>query len=1500
MAAFTKKKRVSIVVLLLLALFMTLLTPLQAWARAIRVTPHLVVAEEDFSQGFLLVLEDDELVASSLSEAFSLGGDFKSLGVSEVFSTDGSTVTVQVYGGLAYDTGRGTITLSGQALEGGEDLTAVVTVEQKEVPEPGGTIGEPEEEERGAEDPAEPELVRIEIARLPDKTIYCVGEELDLTGLVVIGVYSDGTEKELSVTPGHIRGFDSSEAASGQEVLVIYEDKETSFTVDIVEPAAPMAITGEGEFAGGSGTQDDPYQIATPEQLALLHEDLDACYILVADIDLKDYLSEAGDGYNEGKGWLSIGSGGNPFRGSFDGNGHVIWNLTINRPEETHYIGFFGRTEGADLRNIKLENVIVLGQNDVGGLVGYMKEGTIESCHVSGSVQGGKNRVGGLVGSNCAGKITASSAEVKVTASGELSMSAGGLVGLNEDGRISDSHAGGDVFGQLYVGGLVGENLAFSDFCLIRSSAARGQVSGINHVGGLVGSNNGSIIMDTYAVGPAEGEEDVGGLVGTNANGSVSDSFAVGTVTGESLVGGLVGANNNGIVSDCYAAGEVGGAGSTGIGGLVGWNGGEIYSSYYDTDTTGQEDTGKGEPRTTEEMQLRSTFEDWDFIDVWGIEDGEGYPKLRWQEDAPQSGFAVEVENSWVKPGGKIRLDITDAMDAGGKWLTGTYQVKIYSDVEDKNIIIDDVKFADGEAVVTVTLHTEGRHKLRVFVEGVSYSNLVSLDVWTLEFAGGTGTPEDPFLVENADQLNQVRRFTTAHFKLNNDIDLGTPPYNEGKGWEPIGQFEAFQGGLDGSGYVIKNLTIERPEEEYAGLFGKTRQAVLKNIKLENVKVTGRVYAGGLAGYMEDGIIEACHVSGSVKAGYNVGGLVGTLEGGHISASSVKVKVAHPGGLDGSYWNAGGLAAENLLAVSASPSAIEKVYEDDYSNAGGLVGENLMGFISNSHAAGEVSGLMNVGGLVGHNSQGSLSRVSAEGRVTGLLFVGGVAGSSAGGSAAASWSGTEVTGNYFVGGLFGVMVEGTMSACFIGKDSAVSGEHAVGGLVGYLFDGEVTNSYSEARVTGIDGREVGGGLVGVITTLWEGATIAHCYAAGPVMDFVMMGGLVGFSEGGDIRGCYYGRESTGRSDQDNGWGIPKTTAEMKRQATFSGWDFDEMWSIVEGYTYPYLKWQDQYCFNVALAQTGAVKAGQAFAVLISNAADPVGLPLEGERKVTVTSDLEGGEEVYSGLVTFVDGTATVLLTLRQPDAHPLTVRVAGVPGQGNLDVAVEAAGGRRTAVRREESPKTVPMPVKEGAKISLPAELDKSSGVARGEVEAALLQEAFAGAEANEQGVKLVEIEIAAVEGAAVYEGILPAAVLNAAGAEGAFSIHTALGTVTVPGNLLSALEPAGVEKISLTIAAADKTKLPRDLQALIGPRPVIELGLNIDGAKVHWRNEEAPVTVSLPYTPTEEELADPEHITVWYIDGEGNGVAVPSGRYDPVTGKVTFSIISVDMPLSM
>ncbi|MGI6143618.1 MAG: GLUG motif-containing protein [bacterium] len=1881
---------------MLLAFIVTMLPPLPAGAAALRVIPHTVVEQDDFNEDFLLTLEDDSFLDAPLPESLSLGGDFEGLNVSEVVYTDSTTVIAKIYGELKHNTGTGTITLAGQALESGADATVAVAVEQKNVPDPDATVIIPEQEDPTGESTVEPELLRIEIASLPDKTRYYVGEELELTGLVVIGIYSDDTEEELPITLDNISGFDSSEAALGQEVMVVCGDQRASFTVDILAQADLMAMAGEGDFAGGSGTEDDPYQIATPEQLALVHRDLTACYELIADIDLEGYLSEEGEGYNEGGGWVPIGSAGNPFQGSFNGNGYVIRNLTINRPEEAHYIGFFGRTEDADLRDIKLENVNVSGHNEVGGLVGYMKEGTIVSCHVSGSVQGGNNRIGGLVGANYGGEIFASSAEVEVTASGELSMSAGGLVGLNEDGSISDSHAGGDVFGDSYVGGLVGENLAFSTFSLISSSAARGRVSGSYHVGGLVGSNNGSIIMDTYAVGPAEGVEDVGGLVGTNANGSVFDSFAVGSVTGERLVGGLAGANS-----------------------------GKIYSSYYDQGTTGQEDTGKGEPRTTAEMQLRSTYVDWDFIDVWGIEDGSGYPLLRWQEEAPQSGFAVEAENSWAEPGREIQLEITDAKDADGKLLEGSCQVTVYSDVEKKNVFQDDVEFADGEALVSVTLTTAGKHNLRIFVEGVSYSDLVTIDVLSSVFAGGSGTPEDPFLIADVDQLSQVRYLPTAHFRLNSDIDLGTPPYNEGEGWEPIGnelepfegsfdgsgkviknlyinrsdekhvglfgcveesgtllnvrlenvnvfcqdfggglvgdnygsiqecyavkvnisgeqfvgglvganngyvedcyatgavtgkesvgglagyndygfisgcyataavvgqdgvgglvgyndgsviysyaagnvegkahvgglignnedgvsksyatgsvagvnnvgglvgtndtfvqdcyatgavegnehvgglvgldngviygsyydscttgqrdtgkgepmptekmqlrstfegwdflgvwciedekgypmlwwqegapksgfaveavdswatpdgelrlkitdakgesgalltgsyqvtiysdlegikvyqanaefnagevvitvaalstvgthnlrifvegisysnlvtidvlipgfaggtgtsedpfliadavqlnqvryfltahfklirdinlgtapynqgkgweqigQSQPFRGGFDGGGYVIKNLTIDRPGEVYIGLFGITQDAVLHNIKLENVNVSGKNHVGGLVGYMEEGTIESCHVSGSVKGDYNVGGLVGTIEAGHVFASSASVKVTGHGHPIDNYSNAGGLVGENFAGVISNSHAAGEVYGQII--VGGLVGENLYGSVLGSSAEGKVTGALYVGGLAGNNYYGSINGTSAAGTVTGYALVGGLVGDSECGSVIDSCAGAEVAGEYFAGGLIGVMEEGIMSGCFVDEDGVVTGAFAVGGLVGYVESGEITNAYSKARVTGVPESYDVGGLVGTVGCEYGPATIAHCFAAGPVAGDYDVGGLVGYNEDGDIRACYYDRETTGRSAHDNQWGIPKTTAEMKQQATFEGWDFDSVWGIVEGYTYPYLKWQDQTGFTVALAQAGDKKAGQAFAVSITNATDISGVPLKGEVKVAVASDLEEGE-VYSGLVHFENGNATVPVTLDRPGEHSLSVAVAGVPGKELLRVNVKAGGGR-SSTARDDTPRAKLYVTEERVRVSIPAELDSRTGVAVGAVDAASLKEAFAKTKANEQGIKLVEIAITEVDGAKANETILPVGVLTEGDTARAVKINTGIGAVTVPGNMLSETVLADAETFSLTIATADKSTLPPTLQLQIGDRPVIELGLKIGGERVSWHNEDAPVTVRIPYRPTKEELADPEHITVWYIDGEGNVAAVPSGRYDPVTGTVTFS----------
>jgi hypothetical protein len=82
---------------------------------------------------------------------------------------------------------------------------------------------------------------------------------------------------------------------------------------------------------------------------------------------------------------------------------------------------------------------------------------------------------------------------------------------------------------------------------------------------------------------------------------------------------------------------------------------------------------------------------------------------------------------------------------------------------------------------------------------------------------------------------------------------------------------------------------------------------------------------------------------------------------------------------------------------------------------------------------------------------------------------------------------------------------------------------------------------------------------------------------------------------------------------------------------------------------------------------------------------------------------------------------------------------------------------------------------------------------------------------------------------------------------------------------------------------------LPDDVRDAIGDKPLIQLTLSVDGKETSWTNPGAPVTVSIPYTPTAEELAAPEGIVVWYIDGSGNVVTIPNGRYDPETGMVTF-----------
>ncbi|MEJ6951921.1 GLUG motif-containing protein, partial [Natronospora cellulosivora (SeqCode)] len=123
------------------------------------------------------------------------------------------------------------------------------------------------------------------------------------------------------------------------------------------------------------------------------------------------------------------------------------------------------------------------------------------------------------------------------------------------------------------------------------------------------------------------GTENIGGLVGSNTA-DISNSYATGTVNGTDTVGGLVG-ENFGKIKYSYSIGEV--IGEEDTGGLVGVHKlslNRITNSYYDEETSNQNDTGKGEPKTTEDMMQEATFDGWDFENVWIIEE-DSYPQLR-------------------------------------------------------------------------------------------------------------------------------------------------------------------------------------------------------------------------------------------------------------------------------------------------------------------------------------------------------------------------------------------------------------------------------------------------------------------------------------------------------------------------------------------------------------------------------------------------------------------------------------------------------------------------------------------------------------------------------------------------------------------------------------------------------------------------------------------------------------------------------------------------------
>ncbi|NLK49555.1 MAG: hypothetical protein GX294_02790, partial [Candidatus Cloacimonetes bacterium] len=761
-------------------------------------------------------------------------------------------------------------------------------------------------------------------------------------------------------------------------LIIGFRNKQTIFWLTLIL-FSTLSLPLFSQFAGGSGTASDPWQVATAEHLNNVRDYLgedhsDKHFIQTADIDL-DVAP-----WNKGKGWIPIGFHGYDnegnylsmrFYGTYDGDGRVITGLYINRPE-SFFQGLFEYTEGT-IKNLGVENLNISGHSHTGGLVG-MSYGSIANCYSSGSIRG-DGCTGGLVGMSY-GSIANCYSSGSITGDNGV----GGLVGENS-GSIDNCYSIGSVTGDYVVGGLVGTNAGTIDNCY-----SAGAVTGGNFTGGLVGYNDGSIdncystgsvrgsystgglvafnsgsIANCYSTGYVTGGDYVGGLVGENYDditncystgsvrgsystgglvgdifygGSINNCYSTGAVTGGSCTGGLVG-GSNGSIDNCYSIGYI--TGEQYVGGLVGENySGSINSCYWDTFRSGLKHSDGGEGRLTSEMVYphgKNTYLGWD----WSI----------WK---PDSTHTINKGYPYIRDSSEI-ISLAD---------------DTYIDISDANF-------------------------------NISASPLFS------QFAGGSGTEQDPWQVATAEHLNNVRNYLgkahhdnrslAKHYIQTADINLDVAPYNEGEGWIPIGGEDyddftsVFIGTYDGNGHVVTGLYINRPESDCQALFGCS-YGIIKYLGVVNVNITGHRYTGALVGFNEFSTTVNCYSTGTVRGHYDTGGLIGTNRASMVKNCNSSASVTgdeYTGGLIGFNFDCTFFSCYSTGTVTG------------YEGTGGLVGGNIGG-VYNCYSSASVTGYESTGGLVGVNGScftygsGSISNCCSTGTVIGYKGTGGLVG----------------------------------------------------------------------------------------------------------------------------------------------------------------------------------------------------------------------------------------------------------------------------------------------------------------------------------------------------------------------------------------------------------------------------------------------------------------------------------------------------------------------------
>jgi hypothetical protein len=419
-----------------------------------------------------------------------------------------------------------------------------------------------------------------------------------------------------------------------------------------------------------------------------------------------------------------------------------------------------------------------------------------------------------------------------------------------------------EIFGNAPAGAVGG--LAGSSSATIRNSHCSGSIRGDGneyecpYVGGLVGDNLGSI-STSYSTGSVDGRFYVGGLVGINRDNACTIvlSCSSSAVSGTSYVGGLVGYNDNRIVAS-YSTGSV--SGTEYVGGLIGGNSGAITESYSTGAVSGTKYVGG----------LAGSIS-FGFVD-----------SSFWDTDT--SGQAISAGGT-----GKTTAEM---------WEVRTFTAARWDFVGQQ----------------------DGPHDIWIVPAGGGcpilwwqQSPLPELP----SFSGGAGEPNEPYLISTAEQLKSIGhnpRLMTCHFRLLKNLDV------MGLRFHPIGDPNfPYAGTFDGDGHTISHLTVAG--DSFLGLFGQLGfGGVIRDLGVLEVNVTGSgYYIGGLVGanggrITPPGVVINCCITGLIRGGIAVGGLVGWNARGDIVGSYSSASVSGTG------YDIGGLVGNNSGRIATSYS----------------------------------------------------------------------------------------------------------------------------------------------------------------------------------------------------------------------------------------------------------------------------------------------------------------------------------------------------------------------------------------------------------------------------------------------------------------------------------------------------------------------------------------------------------------------------------------------------